>query len=307
MAALGVSRIWGKASQPSTPVKFAVPSGACDCHTHIVGERARFQFSERRIYTPEAALPEEMAALHRALHVDRVVIVTPSFYGTDNRATLWGMKARGRNARGVAVIDEETPETDLDEMKGAGIRGIRLNLTTGGSNDPGPAREMLRGALTRVMRLGWHVQMNTNLEVIRAVRDLVESAASPVVFDHFGGALGAAGTRQAGWSDLLALVKSGKAYVKLSGAYTVSSDGPDYPEMAPFARELVQANPRRVLWGSDWPHTSSLGVKRAAIDQVTPFTVVDDGRLFNQLAVWVPDAVVRRQILVENPARLYGF
>src|ERR1700692_874335 len=125
-----------KASQPSTPVNFDVPAGVCDCHTHIHGDPAKFPFFAGRVYTPEPASPEEMTALHKALHIERVVIVTPSVYGTDNSATLFGMKARGATARGVAVIDEMTQDSDLDTMNQAGIRGIRLNLATGSMNDP---------------------------------------------------------------------------------------------------------------------------------------------------------------------------
>src|ERR1700693_2540515 len=102
-----------KAAQPATPVNFEMPAQACDCHTHILGDPQRFPFSSGRVYTPPSALPEEWAALHRALHVGRVVIVTPSVYGTDNSATLYGMQARGPGARGVTVIDEETAEGDL--------------------------------------------------------------------------------------------------------------------------------------------------------------------------------------------------
>src|SRR6476620_10411805 len=111
-----------KAAQPTTPMNFEVPAGACDCHTHIHGDPAKFPYFAGRVYTPEIALPEEMAALHKALHIQRVVIVTPSVYGTDNSATLYGMKARGADARGVAVIDEKTPESQLDAMGQAGIR-----------------------------------------------------------------------------------------------------------------------------------------------------------------------------------------
>src|SRR5664279_5122643 len=93
------------AAQPSTPVNFEVPAGACDCHTHIHGDPAKFPFFDGRVYTPEPASPEEMSALHKALHIERVVIVTPSVYGTDNSATLFGIKARGATARGVAVRD----------------------------------------------------------------------------------------------------------------------------------------------------------------------------------------------------------
>ena len=124
-----------KASQPTTPVNFEVPAGACDCHTHIHGDPEKFPFFPGRVYTPEMALPEEMAMLHKALHIQRVVIVTPSVYGTDNSAMLYGMKARGADARGVAVIDDKTPESELDAMARAGVRGIRLNLATAGMNE----------------------------------------------------------------------------------------------------------------------------------------------------------------------------
>src|SRR5207244_9938873 len=123
---------FAKASQPATPVNFDVPAGACDCHTHIHGDPEKFPFFAGRVYTPETALPEEMAALHRALRMQRVVIVTPSVYGTDNAATLWGMAARGADARGVAVIDDKTSESELDAMGRAGVCGVRLNLSTGG-------------------------------------------------------------------------------------------------------------------------------------------------------------------------------
>ena len=120
---------FAKAAQPATPVNFDVPAGACDCHTHIHGDPEKFPFFSGRVYTPEMALPEEMAALHKALHMQRVVIVTPSVYGTDNSATLYGMKARGADARGVAVIGDKTPESELDAMGRAGVCGIRLNLS----------------------------------------------------------------------------------------------------------------------------------------------------------------------------------
>jgi predicted TIM-barrel fold metal-dependent hydrolase len=106
-----------KAAQPSTPVNFEVPAGACDCHTHIHGDPAKFPFFAGRVYTPELASPEEMSALHKALTIERVVIVTPSVYGPDNSSTLYGMMARGASARGVAVIDDKTPESDLDTMQ----------------------------------------------------------------------------------------------------------------------------------------------------------------------------------------------
>ncbi|MGO8911819.1 MAG: amidohydrolase family protein [Bradyrhizobium sp.] len=294
-----------KASQPSTPVNFDVPAGACDCHTHIHGDPAKFPFFAGRVYTPEPASPEEMAALHKALHIERVVIVTPSVYGTDNSATLFGIKFRGNTARGVAVIDDKTPESDLDAMGQAGIRGIRINLATSGVNDPGVGRARLQAAIARVKARGWHVQVYTNLALIPAVKDLVATSPVPVVFDHFGGAESSLGLEQPGWADLVELVQMGKAYVKISGAYRLSKLAPDYPDAVPFARALIAANADRIVWGTDWPHPNSSSGRPAT--ELTPLYQIDDGRLFNQLPVWAPDAGVRKKILVDNPARLYDF
>jgi predicted TIM-barrel fold metal-dependent hydrolase len=286
-------------------VNFDVPAGACDCHTHIHGDPAVFPYFSGRVYTPETALPEEMSALHRALHIQRVVIVTPSVYGTDNAATLYGMKARGADARGVAVIDDKTPESALDAMHQAGVRGIRLNLATGGRDDPTAARKRFRAAVERVQKRKWHVQMYASLPVISSIRDLVAASPVPAVFDHFGGARAELGAEQPGFAELLELVRSGKAYVKVSGAYRASKLAPDFPDAALLAKALIAANTDRVVWGSDWPHPNSSS--RNPATQVTPLLQIDDARLLNQLPVWAPDAATRKKILVDNPARLYGF
>jgi predicted TIM-barrel fold metal-dependent hydrolase len=307
-ASLGPRAALAKASQPQTPVSFDVPAGACDCHTHIHGDMREFPMFAGRVYTPEPALPEEMAQLHKALRMQRVVIVTPSIYGTDNSATLWGMKARGKDARGVAVIDDKTPESELDAMGRAGIRGIRINLATGAAKpDPVAARKRLQDAMARVKARGWHVQMYTTLPVISAIKEAVLASSVPVVFDHFGRAEASLGTEQPGFADLVDLLRSGKAYVKISGAYRISKQAPDYADAAPIARALIAANVDRILWGTDWPHPNSDPMPGYGAMDVRPFTQIDDGRLLNQLPAWAPDAATRRKILVDNPARLYGF
>lgn len=296
-----------KAAQPATPVNFDIPAGACDCHTHIHPDPAQFPFFSGRVYTPEPASPEEMTALHKALKMERVVIVTPSVYGTDNSPTLFGMKARGATARGVAVIDDKTSESDLDAMGKAGIRGVRLNLATGGVNDPNVARPRFTNAVERMKARGWHVQIYTNMPMISAVKDVLMTSPVPVVFDHFGGAVTAKGVEQPGFSDLVDLVKAGKAYVKISGAYRASNAGPDYADCTPLAKALISANADRIIWGTDWPHPDSVTPPGKQISDVTPLFQIDDGRLLNQLPVWAPDAATRKKILVDNPAQLYGF
>jgi len=288
-------------------VNFEIPAHACDCHTHIYGDPAKYPYWSGRVYTPETALPDEMSALHRALHIERVVIVTPSVYGANNASTLYGMKARGATARGVAVIDDKTPESELDAMHQAGVRGIRINLSTVGQDDASLGRRRFQAEVARVKNRNWHIQMYTNLSVISAIKDLVGTSPVSVVFDHFGGVEAAKGLKQPGFADLLDLVRSGRAYVKISGAYRSSTEAPDYPDVAPFARALIAANPERIVWGSDWPHPNSNTPAGHKPADITPLFQIDDGRLLNQLALWEPDAGVRKKILVDNPARLYGF
>jgi predicted TIM-barrel fold metal-dependent hydrolase len=304
----GVPRLaLAKASQPSIPVNFSIPAHACDCHTHIFGPPDRFPLWSGRTYTPEPASPEEMAALHRALHIERVVIVTPSVYGTDNSATLYGLKVRGRSARGVAVIGEHTTDRDLDTMNRAGVRGIRLNMATLGQKDPAIARGRLQAAIERVRPRGWHVQIFVDASVIPGLRALIQDSAVPVIFDHFGGAKASAGVAQAGFPDLLDLLRSGHAYVKVSAAHRISAHLPDYPDVLPLAKALIAANPDRVLWGTDWPHPDSNPPASRPISEVSPLLQIDDARLLNLLPAWAPDPGVRHKILVDNPARLYGF
>lgn len=300
-----VISVLASASQPATPVNFEVPAGACDCHTHVFGDPRRFPFAPSRIYTPEPASVEEIRALHRALHTDRVVIVQPSVYGTDNACTLDAIRQLGSSARGIAVIDDKTPEAALDEMNRAGIRGIRLNLETAGQTDPAVGRQRFQAAVERIKGRNWHIQMYARLSVIEGIADQVMAAPMPVVFDHFGGAQASLGVGQAGCETLLKLLGTGKAYVKVSGAYRISTQAPDYPDVAPLAKALIATNPQRILWGTDWPHPAQVAGRKAT--DITPLYQIDDGRVFNQLAVWAPDAGQRKTILVENPTKLYGF
>jgi len=292
---------FAKASQPATAVNFDIPAGACDCHTHIHGDPAQYPWFAGRTYTPEMALPEEMSALHKVLKMQRVVIVTPSVYGADNSSTIYGMKARGNDARGVAVIDDKTTEADLDNLARLGFKGIRLNLTTVGINDPAVVRQRFLAAAERVKNRGWHVQLNTTLPVVAALKDTLAASPVPVVFDHYANANEELGVQQPGFPDLVDLVKSGKAYVKIS---VTAGPRQNYGYFTPLAQMLIAANVDRILWGTNWPHPNSAG---GSTDQVSPLWQVDDGLVLNLLPTWEPSAAVRKKILVDNPAKLYGF
>jgi predicted TIM-barrel fold metal-dependent hydrolase len=187
-----------------------------------------------------------------------------------------------------------------------GIRAIRINLTNSGQTDPPVARQRFQVALKRVQHRDWHIEMYTTLRVISAIRDLVQGSPVAVVFDHFGGAQATLGVDQPGFADLVALVKSGPAYVKVSGAYRASTLA-NYGDVKPLAQRLIAANADRIIWGSDWPHPHPEAQAGHPLSEVTPLYQIDDGRLLNLLPVWAPDAAVRQKILVDNPARLYGF
>ena len=181
----------------------------------------------------------------------------PSVYGTDNSCTVDGLRQLGNRARGVAVIDDKTSDADLDAMGKAGIRGIRLNLATAGITDPAAARQRFEAGVARVRNRNWHIQFNTQPSIIEALSPQLLASPVPLVIDHFGGAIAARGVQQPGFGALVNLVKSGKAYVKISGgADSVSTRG-DLADVAPLARALVAANPQRILWGTNWPHPDS--------------------------------------------------
>ena len=295
------------APQPLTKVSFDIPPGACDCHVHVFGDPKKYPFIAGRAYTPETASVVELRRLLSSLRLQRVVIVQPSVYGTDNSCTLDGMRELGSRARGVAVIDDSITDTQLDAMGKAGIRGIRLNLATAGINDPAVARQRFDNAVARVRNRGWHIQINTQLPVIDALSQQLLASPVPIVIDHFGGAVAARGLDQPGFGALVILVKSGKAYVKISGSADSVSTQSDLADVAPFARALVAANPQRILWGTNWPHPGSAAVAGRKPTDLALHVQTDDGKVLNLLPAWVPDVATRRLILTENPARLYGW
>jgi predicted TIM-barrel fold metal-dependent hydrolase len=265
--------------------------GVCDCHTHVFGPAARYPFSPDRAYTPPSASLEQLVSLHDSLGIERVVIVQPSPYGTDNACTLDAVRRLGRCARAVVVVDDQS---DLESMHRAGARGIRVNLYTGGVNDPSVALRSLRDASAKAEKFGWHVQVFTSIAMIEKLESAIQEFPVPLVVDHFGL------PQSQDIAPLLRLVRRGKAYVKLSAPHRFAADP------APLARALAEANPDRVLWGTDWPHPRGAHGVRSR-DAIQPFEAIDDRGALRRLAEWFPDSNQRRKILVDNPARLYDF
>ncbi len=308
VVALRPTPFFAKTGIGGTAVNFDIPPGACDCHVHVF-DPVRFPYIEKRVYTPPEASVDDLIALQQALRMDRVVIVQPSVYGADNACTLDAVRRLGTRARAVAVIDRTTTATELDDMAAAGVRGIRLNLNTTASGElnAAAARRTLDVAAEQIRGRNWHIQFYTRPNVIAALKSQIEQLPFPVVFDHFGGASAKQGPSQAGFEALLDLVRSGRAYVKISGSYRISDSAPDYPDATSMAQALIAANPDRVVWGSDWPHPDSGAGRGRSLAEIAPPFPIDDGLVLNQLPKWTTDPAVRSKILVDNAMRLYDF
>jgi predicted TIM-barrel fold metal-dependent hydrolase len=301
-------RLAASASQPSTPVNFAVPPGAIDCHAHIFADPKLFPLSPGRGFTPELASLDEQIAMHKAVHVDRVVLVNSSIYGTDPAVTVDGLGKLGKAARGVVTIDEAIPDAQLDALHKAGVRGVRQSLLMAGQTTPADAKQHLQTLAKKLDGRGWSIEVSgVPLAMTDALFDDYMTVPMPIVFAHFAGAQAAAGVEQPGFQSLLKLMKAGKAYVKLSAVYNSSKMAPDYADVGPLALALAGANPDRAIYGSDWPHPVGRPPAGGTKFDTTPLLAIDDGRVLNQFAVWFPDAGLRKKIFVDNPARLYGF
>jgi predicted TIM-barrel fold metal-dependent hydrolase len=295
------------ASQPKTKVAFDIPPGGTDCAVHVFGDTKRHPYWEGRTYTPEPATVSELKQVMRSLGFHRVVVVQASTYGTDNSCVLDSIREIGMGARGVAIIDDKTTDEALDDMHRGGVRGIRLSLGNQGVADPAAAKQRLKAAGDRMKnRRGWSTLISGTPATWAALHVDLADFPVPIVIDHFGEPQVADGVGQRGFTTVLSLVKSGRAYVKLSNADTLTRQ-PDMSDVTPFAKALISANPQRVVWGTAWPHPSAGAVAGRKSTDLAVHRQVDDGQVLNMLPVWAPDAATRKMILVDNAARLYGF
>jgi predicted TIM-barrel fold metal-dependent hydrolase len=276
---------------PTRTPRARLPAGTCDAHFHVFGDRARYPLDGRRNYTPHTATLDGYRTMMRACGIERAVLVQPSVYGNDNRCLLDALReaaSDGDAFRGVVVPDAATSDDELLAMDALGVRGIRLNVV----NPQMLGTEDALALWARMQARGWHLQVHLRLagDGAATLARLAERSAVPIVVDHFGRPVAGAALPPL----LLDLVASGRVWVKLSAAYRIGTP-PAYAEVAPLVDALVAANPRRLVWGSDWPHTELQGA--------TPH----DADLVDLLASWLPDPALLKRICVDNPAELYGF
>jgi predicted TIM-barrel fold metal-dependent hydrolase len=283
--------------EPSPP-KIPLPAGACDTHAHVFGPASRFAYTHDRSYTPPDAPLENYLHMLDTLGFARGALVQGSAHGRDNGAMLDALARQPQRLRGVAVADAATPPKELRRWHGLGVRGIRFNhffrdgkLFYGG----GVPLDDVRALAPTMAELGWHIQLWIDVKDLTDTLPFVRRIGLPIVIDHMGRTEARLGIGDPGFQSLLRLLGEGGCWVKLSGAHRISEQSPDYPDARAFLQALVRTNPERLVWGTDWPHPRMHG------------EMPDAGHLLDLFQEWVPDGATRRRILVDNPARLYGF
>ena len=280
-------------STGTEPPKLKAPANACDCHHHIY-DPARFPMPPSKRKAPSNGSVAEYRMLQKRIGTTRSIVVQPRNYAIDNRVTLDAIAQLG-NSRGIAVIHPTVTDAELKQLNDGGIRGIRFTL-----GDPATAVvkvDMIEPLAKRIAALGWHIQFNVDGEQVVELADLLRRLPTPLVFDHLAHPPLPAGIDHPSHAIVRGLIDKGRAWVKLSGAYSNTKVGPpSYPDATRIAQAFVKAAPERLVWGSDWPHPGKP-------DDDKP----DDSVLFDLLTVWAPDETTRNRILVRNPEVLYGF
>jgi len=278
---------------PASPPKLKAPAGACDTHAHIVGPFDKFPLADERGYTPPISALEDFEVFQKTLGIDRAVIVHPSCYGTMMDVTVDAVTRLGDRARGIAVVEPSITDAELDRLDEIGFRGLRFTtLLKGGADVSG-----IVAMAERIKRLGWHIQMFIDAEnQLGSLLPSLKKLPVDLVIDHMGHFQPEAGVDHPAFRAMLDLVKNGHCWVKLSGAYRASGDAPAWQDMTAYATALIETRPDRMVWATDWPHVMLW-------DKPMP----EGAALLDWALSWNIDETTMKQILVDNPAQLYGF
>lgn len=272
---------------------YTVPPNSCDTHCHVFGPGDIFPFDDARKYTPPDSPKEELRKLHDILGIDRAVIVQASCHGMDNRAMLDAIRTSDGHYRGVCNASDEFSADFFRELHDGGIRGVRFNFVKhlGGA----PNLDKMWTIIDRVGDLPWHVELHFDAKDLLEYESVIDAIPLPVVIDHMGRVPVADGLSQVPFQSLLQKLRdSDKLWVKLSGSERISATGPPFTDAAPFGAACIEAAPDRCIWGTDWPHPNV---------KIMP----NDADLADIIPRMIPDADLQQKVLVENPARLFGF
>jgi 2-pyrone-4,6-dicarboxylate lactonase len=269
---------------------FALPKHTCDVHFHVF--EPGYPCVQKPHYTfPDGSLSKYLA-LCGYLGIERMVLVQPSYYGTDNRLTIDTLRKLGRRARGVVMVEEDVADHELDAFHAAGVRAIRLDLFARASWPRADIHRYIERMLEKTRPRGWHIQFYTPGHVVRDLIPFLGTLADDFVIDHMGYMLEEDGLTGDDFKKLLDLMQQGRAWLKLSGPYRIAK-ARGYKSVEHLARGIIEARPDRAIWGTDWPHLTD-GSR-------------DTGELVNLLLDWIPDEKTRQQVLVANPAKLFAF
>jgi predicted TIM-barrel fold metal-dependent hydrolase len=270
--------------------KFKLPPGGCDAHCHVFGPGNVFPYAPNRKYTPEDAPKEMLRALHDYLGIDRAVIVQASCHGIDNAAMMDCLASDPKRYRGVAIVNDDFKDTDYDKLHAGGVRGVRFNFVKhlGGA----PDMAVFNRVMDRIKGRGWHVVLHVDAPDIVQLSGMMKKIPVPFVIDHMGRVPSAAGVDQPPLKALLELGKRDNCWIKVTGSERI--DMPPYAKAVPIAHAIVTALPTRVLWGTDFPHPNATHE-------------ADEGELVDLVPQFVADPAMQKLLLVDNPAKLYGF
>jgi 2-pyrone-4,6-dicarboxylate lactonase len=272
--------------------RLALPRGACDTHFHVFGPQAVFPFAAERRFTPGDAPKDKLYALHAHLGIERGVVVQSAVHGYDNSAAADLMKGK-KQYLGIALVPPDAPGPILSTLHSEGFRGARFQYMRH-LGQAAPIEDVLRFA-ARLAEIGWHLQIHLEADLLEGMSAALRRSPVPVVIDHMARIDASQGIDQAPFKSLRLLLEDRNIWVKVSGVERASRAGPPYADAVRFARKLVEDFGERVLWGTDWPHPNHHG------------PIPDDGELVDVLAQIAPAEAQRRRLLVDNPARLYGF
>ncbi len=277
-----------------------LPPGACDTHFHVFGPPHRFPFAATRRYEPPAAPIEHYWNVQKVTGLSRGMVVQPTVHGTDNAAIVDAVARSEGRLLGVACIHEAITDDELSALAAAGIRAARFSLM---SDRPG-SHETIAKLIDRIARLNWSLVLHVEPQNLVVHEEFIRALPGPTVIDHMARIDPAQGLDQPAFALLLDLLGDQRFWTKICCVDKISarpqadvSGGPPFADVVPFAKAVIDAAPDRVIWGSDWPHGNNF----------TPGRTPNEGDLLDLLGVMAPDGETRRAILVDNPARLYGF
>lgn len=271
---------------------FVLPKGAVDAHCHVFGPAADFPFAPERKYTPCDAGKDKLFELRDFLGFERNVIVQATCHGKDNRALMDACRRAGERARGVATVGPDITEADLAKMHDAGVRGVRFNFVRR-LVDATPKEVFIRIA-DKIKQFGWSIVVYFEAADLEDLTPFLAKLPTIIVVDHMGRPTIENGTKHADWRRFVTLMDTHEhIWSKVTCPERLSPMGPPYDDVVPFAAEIVERFPDRVLWGTDWPHPNM------------KTHMPDDGQLVDFIPRIAPEQDKQQKLLITNPMRLY--